>query len=152
MQSRGNDHYVVRVMNLAITARSPMGRRLQDISRLTYSQQEIFLQNLRLNFDPSASSRRAAYKQINPELRPCTQLRARNPVPETHSYSRKKSHTVFTLQNRYRLRYRSYNFKLACIYYNLKLACIYYLYNDNEGYDIIPASNHIHYIMFILIC
>ena len=88
MRSRGNDHYVCRIIDQAIQAKSPMGKRIKELENLTDSQSPNFRTTTRTAITTSDSSKRKSYLEINPKLEPTTYRSSQLPEHDRIAYTR----------------------------------------------------------------
>ena len=62
-------NYVTDLIQMAITRKSPMGRRIQTLMQQETPHKLAFIQNLQQTMTQAQTSRRLAYKDMNPDLK-----------------------------------------------------------------------------------
>jgi hypothetical protein len=88
MRNRKDDSYIIRIINLAIAVKSPMGKRIKTLENMPNNQKEIFMSELRARVSTSDSTRRKMYIEMNPSMKTCSILQRHDPsVKEYHRIS-----------------------------------------------------------------
>ena len=68
MRTFHNNDFITRIIDLAITAKTPMGNRIHTLETQVHSRKDNFFTDLRQSLRNSQSTRRQDYTMMNPEL------------------------------------------------------------------------------------
>ena len=89
MRTFHNNDFITRIIDLAITAKTPMGNRIHTLETQVHSRKDNFFTDLRQSLRNSQSTRRQDYTMMNPELNisPVLDPKCDNFIPEMNRIS-----------------------------------------------------------------